>query len=221
MPCSGNARSPQECASAFFVTLTPEPCAAVVDAQKSVATNWRSSFDSRLKPTAGAKPQRRRGRVFNTVARVARTVTKGKISQDFPPDKGVKKTIQKKRSAQSCQQHNWQTEEAKAVCPASFARSEKGDRMSRQEMETLLERDKVAFPQRPMFTSSGACRLKFPPFGAQLFRLIVSSPAEAPKEKTSGNILHESCWWGSLEKRRNISSHVSDAEPRANYLEDP
>ena len=142
--------------------LTPQSCAAVADAARQVASNWNSGFENRGKE-GGVK--RRRRRVFKTAARAAKNATAKAKSKAAPkhgkgkdPDEGKKV----KKVPLPKQKLGVPGTKLLEFVPKNFSRSDQGSKMIRQSMQSVLDKDKVAFPTKPMFDlDTGVCRVKY------------------------------------------------------------
>lgn len=152
---------------AFYVDLTLESVAAVMDAQKHVASSWTSGFNSRAR-AAGAGRGGARRRKFVSAASVVKKLQSKKTGLK-PDGTGVKQTIAKtsKPVKKTAKPPLPKIAEAgkltMANIPENFTRSEKGNKMIKQRMQDLLDRDRVAFPSRPAFdVDTHVCRVKYP-----------------------------------------------------------
>ena len=146
----------------FYVKLTLPSVAAVTDAQSRVASSWSSGFNTKGKGAGTGRGGARRRR-FVSAASVMNKL-KGKKKPDVS---GVKQAILKPKQAKknTLKLPNKKIAEAGTVrlanMPQNFTRSDKGDKMIRQRMRDLFERDRVAFTSRPSFdVDSRVCRVK-------------------------------------------------------------
>ena len=185
---------PHECVRSFFVDLTPESVAAVMDAKKKVASHWRSTFASR---SNGAPLRKRKRRAFR-VAKCAVAMSKKKNHSGKNAGKTQKKTSQKisvKKALPSKKLALAGTQTVENI-PENYTRSEKGNRLIKQQMMTMLERDKVSFPDRPMFDmETNKCRAKFLGFPLLYFYLFFFCILK---------MLHSTWIWKGLD----ICSHI-------------
>lgn len=148
VPCLLEGSRPEhEMVNNFFVTLTPASVIAAMDAQKKVASNWRTG------PLSAPTAARKRVRNFKTAARAANRAKKV----------GVKKTAMKpKSSAPKPVAPVQKAKEAIEGVPSNYSRSAKGFLLIKQQMESLHQLDKVQFPKNPLFAAGdeGECRLR-------------------------------------------------------------
>ena len=156
-PKFSGSRTTADLVDNFYVVLTPESMAAVSEAKTTVASKWRSSFETRWTAGGPQKMQANRRRCFKRVAKVVNQQTKKKSADK---DSKVKKNAMKKKKEKVVGKikENGLDEHR----PENYSRSEKGSRLIRQAMQRLLNADKIAFPDKPMFEEqTDFCRLKF------------------------------------------------------------
>ena len=141
---SGNRRD-HEMIDCLYVKLTSASVDAAKEARKQVASAWSTSS------MGPAIRVRRRRFFFKRAARAA---------------KGVKKSAAVKKKTQPINLPSAKVLKAKKklIDPVwqNFSRSEKGTQLIEQEMKALLELDKIAFPNKPVFSvEDNSCRLQY------------------------------------------------------------
>lgn len=146
----------------FKFELSPESIAAWKETREKTAEGWQCSF---LAPEATGEKRKktRRARIFQRARRAANKVTKlEKKEQKKLKDKKNKK--HKKEMEKKKKVTLEKIKEPKKIEPteANFGRSDKGRKLVKQEMATLLTLDLEKFPSKPAFEADGTCRLKIP-----------------------------------------------------------
>ena len=148
----------------FKFELSPESIAAWKETREKMAEGWQCSFVAQEPAATGEKRKKtRRARIFQRARRAANKVAKlekkkEKRSKD-KKNKKHKKEMEKKKVVTL-----EKIKEPKKIEPTeeNFGRSEKGRKLVKQEMATLLTLDLEKFPSKPAFEADGTCRLKIP-----------------------------------------------------------
>eukprot|EP00435_Cladocopium_sp_Y103_P055676 s553_g18.t1 len=167
------AANPCPVQSCYCFRVVSESIAAWKETHEKTAEDWECSFVAQ-DSTGEKRKKTRRARIFQRARRVSHKAAKSaKLDRKDRMKKGAekgKKTEKKKKTATL-----QKVKESKKieVTEENFGRSEKGRKLVKQEMATLLTLDLEKFPAKPAFEAGGACRLKIPAAAGKTWDMIM------------------------------------------------
>ena len=139
---------------------------------KTVNANSKSKPLRRRKPRARAA-----GKFARNPAKKAREAKKS--GKDAKKVKKVKKDKQKGHKAKKSKKEAPVAIETSEFTESSFTRSEKGRSNIAQKLQQIHELDLKTFPDRPVFTPEGVCRMKFQGSEKFSWSMIVEASGKA------------------------------------------